>query len=543
MSRLFKKCVDHNTPQINKDITRGIASKFMEEALPYVKESFQSISKSFPPCMKFKDIERCTPAEEFAIASKLRDNKRSYDLAKSTIYMVKVINEFEGEEQKPIYMYMPYVLEGNMLILSGALYHVTPVLSDKVISPGFESVFIRLLRDKITVKRIYHTCMVDGILTNTHVAYVRLYRKPKDMVEVAATTKAATIINHYLLAKYGMTGVFKRYGKTEVYVGSSDDINTVNYPHEEFVIVSSTKGRPITCKDNPYAPSDICIAIPRKNWNNTTKGLATGLFYVIDHFPSRFKPTLKYLDDIPRYRHLLGEIIKSGLYGLDKLSEVADEHMLNIEETMDTRVRKQLKEIGVSVENFYDLLFHVGDRFNTYVMDEDNTILSMHGKVLEVVYNLLFDITSSMVTSLFKISKHQGKSSLTPMMASEIFSRTMTTGKVFGLASGKNITEPISYSGDHLYLKLACKITHQENVPRKKSDGAKKPRKTVGVAQHFDPSFADCGSMLFLSKADPTPSKHLNPFAMVDMRTGTLVPNPKFKLLFKQLSSKLKHED
>lgn len=542
MSRLFKRCVDHNTPPINNMVARGIASEFMKEAMEYIRDSFQSISRSFPPCLKFKDIERCTPAEEFAVASKVRDNRRSYDLAHSTVYMIKVIFEFEGADLKPIYMYMPYCT-GNLLTLSGSLYHVTPVLSDKVISPGFESVFIRLLRDRITVKRIYHTVMIDDIMTNTHVAYVKLYRKPQGMVEVAATTKATTIIIHYLLAKYGMTGMFKRYGKTDVFVGDSEDINTTNYPEDKFVIASSTKVKPITCKDNPYQPSDIRIAIPLANWNNTNKGLVTGLFYVIDHFPSRFKPNIRYMDDIGRYRHLLAEIIKSGLYGLDRLSEVADEHMTNIEETMDTRVRKQLKEIGVNAENFYDLLFHVTDRFNMYVLDPDNTILSMHGKALEVVYNLLFDITSSMVNALFKINKHISKSPLTPMMASEIFSRTMTTGRVFELASGKNITEPISYSGDHYYLKLACKITHQENVPRKKKDGSKKQRTTVGVAQHFDPSFLDCGSVLYLSKANPTPSAHINCFAMVDMKTGTLVPNPKFKKLFKELAQKLKHED
>lgn len=527
---------------------KGVAYEFMKKALAYADASIRSISKSLPEGMLFEGISRCTPLEEYLTASKPRENKRTFDLAQSNIYMVKLHFTLHGEQLKPVYVYFPYVEIGGTLMISGALFHLTPVLSDKVISPGRDSVFIRLLKDKITIRRSTHTVVIDGARSNVAVIWGNIYKRKKDANKVPPTTNANTVVAHYLFAKYGILEAFRRYADTDFKFGTKD-INEENYPPSDWVIISSCRLKPKTSKDHTYIPTPIKIAILRHKWNAKTNFLAVGLFYIIDHFPFAFKAEESYFNQhsIGLCRRLLGGILKSGSYGHDKLLAVADEHFKNLDRYLDSYIEIQLKEIGLVFESFYDLLFHIGLNFSQFTNDAEQRILSMYSKTLEVVYNVLFDITSAMTNATYNFEKMHNKNRLTAAIAYDTLSKFVTTGKIFKLNSGKNVAEPVAYSGDHYYFKLACSVTDQETIPnsgssKSKKGPSKKAKKIVGEDQHFHPSMLTSGSVLFLQKGDPTPITHLNPFAEIDMETGTLIPTTKFAKELEDLEKKLKEE-
>jgi hypothetical protein len=145
-----------------------------------------------------------------------------------------------------------------------------------------------------------------------------------------------------------------------------------------------------------------------------------------------------------------------------------------------------------------------------------------------------------MTKATYNFEKMRNKNRLTPELAYDTLSKFVTTGKIFKLNSGKNVAEPVAYSGDHYYFKLACSVTDQETIPT--SGAVKKGKKIVGEDQHFHPSMLTCGSVLFLQKGNPTPISHLNPFAEIDMETGTLVPTTKFGKELEALEQMLKVE-
>lgn len=523
MNRLMSKMMAAHTPKVNRHVMEGLAVMYMSKAEEYIDKVFRSASRSFPQGLTYIGYERCTPEEEFAESTKVKNNKRVFDLAKSDLYLVKYKFAFNGEPIPDRYIYLPYTNDAGLFSLGGAMFHITPVLSDKVISPGFESIFVRLLRDKIIFKRWYHSVVVDNKRETYHFIWSQIYRKPRDNKKVPATTKALTSVAHYLFAKYGFTETFRKYCGFVPVVGEGD-ITPQNYPESDWIICESSQNKPKSFIGDFYEPTRLQLAIPRNMWNTMTKSLVVGFFYVVDHFPTRFKPG--YLDSQSLWMILLGHIVFSGLFGENRLYTSIQEHFISLDDYVDTIVIEKLKENNYHIENFYDLLSLILANFNNLALSSENTALSMYGKSLEVLYYMLYEITAGIFTVNFRLSKQATKKPLTMKDVVETFNKNMKMGAVFRLASGKIITESVSYSGDHMYPKITAKITEQENMPG--ATRGKSKRLVVGEDKHVDISMVEAGSILFLSKSNPTPTNHVNPFINLDLATGTILPNPKF---------------
>lgn len=541
MDRLFAQLCEKHTPRVNPAIMEGIAVLYMKKVEEYVDRVARSASKSLPPGVTYLGYERATPEEEFNEVTKIKNNKRVYDLAKSDIYLVKykyVFTDQQTGQVMPVpdrFVYLPYVHDAGIFRLGGAHFHITPVLSDKVISPGFDSIFVKLLRDKITFKRCYHSLIIDNVRETTNVIWSPIYRKPADNKKVPATTKAFTSVAHYLFAKYGFTETFSKYAGFVPTVGEGE-INEQTYPKDQWVICESSQVKPKTYVGDFYEATSIRLAIPRDKWNPVTKALVAGFYYVVDHFPGRLRANC--LDTQYIWMILLGHIVFSGLYGENKLYTSINEHYMSLDDYLDTIIMEKLKENNYHVENFYDLLALILANFNNLVLENEHSSLSMFGKNLEVLYYALYDITAGIFKVNFRLNKLASKKPLTYRDVVETFNKNMKQGAIFGLASGRIISESVSYSGDHKYPKITSKITEQESLP----GGArgKSKRLVVGDGQHVDVSMFEAGSLLYLSKSNPTPTNRINPFVNVDLATGTILPNPKFNEIRERTKNMLK---
>ncbi len=523
MHELFARLLEENTPRVNDAVMSGLSTLYMQKSEEYIHNVFLSASRSFPEGLKYVGFERCTPVEEYNEITKVKNNKRIYDLAKSDLYLVKYKFTFQDQPLPDRYVYLPFVGEAGIFSLGGALFHITPVLSDKVISPGFDSIFVRLLRDKIIFKRCYHSFVIDGVRETTHVIWSQIYRKPRDNKKVPNTTKAETTIAHYLFAKFGFTETFRKFAGFVPVVGEGE-ITEANYPRESWIICESSQVKPKTFIGEFYEPTSIRLAIRRDMWNATTKALVLGFFYIVDHFPTRFKPS--YLDSQNLWMILLGHIVFSGLYGENKLFTNIQEHFMSLDGYVDPMVIEKLKENNYHIDNFYGLLALILGIFNNLVLDNGHRSLSMYGKSLEVSYYVLYDITAGIFKVNFRLSKLASKKALIMKDVIETFNKNLKTGAVFGLASGKIISESVSYSGDHKYPKITSRLTEQESLPG--AARGKSKRLVVGEDKHFDVSMVEAGSALFLSKSNPTPTNRANPYINIDLATGTILPNPKF---------------
>lgn len=531
MDRLFSKMVDSDTPKFNRAVVDGLVCTYMEYSLEYIDRVIKTAMTH--PDIEYLGYQLCTPKEEYNEITKNRSNRRTYDIAKSDIYLVKYMFAFKGEPLPPKYLYLPYVNDGGIIHLKGAKMHLNPVLCNKVISPSFNSLFVRLLRYKINFKRCYHAVYIDDIRQAGNVVWSDIYIRVASG-KLPATTKANSTVIHYLLGKYGFNGVFEKYHGFIPVVGN-DEINTKNYPKDKWVICRSTNFKPKTHIEPVHDGVDIRVAIPKDKFNDSVKTTLIGFYYVADHFPDRVK--LDMLDSTYIWKILLGHILFSGSYGENKLFADIDEHYSTIDEYVDSIVREKLHESGCMVNDFYDLLAYINANFNAFIMNNESSSLNMYGKSLEVLYWTLYEVTSDIFRVSFKLNKPNLRSPMTHKNVIEIFNKNMRMRAIRSLTSNGIVIEAVGYCGDNKYFKITSKVTEQESMNI--SSGGKS-RTSLGPDKHIHPSAIEAGNVLFLAKSDPTPCNKINPYIRLDLKTGTIVPNPKFEELRNELECKLK---
>lgn len=518
MAELMRK----HTPAVNDEVMSGIAVPYMKRVEEYLDSLFKSICRSSPEGLTYEGFKPCTPLEEYREVTKLRDSRRTFNIAHSSLYMVGYNFSYHGEPISTRYVHLPYVDDGGMMFLGGTRYQITPVLSDKVITPSMGNIFIRLIRDKITFRRLLHTVIVDGEIANQYVVWAGLYRRSAEHRKVPATTRAVTCGAHYLFAKYGFTETFKRYAGVVPIVGTDKEITREKYPISDWVIYSSNKVAPASYMSKFYKESNICVAVPRSEYSESVKSLLTGFFYVVDHFPERFKPD--YIDSPDLWIILLGHIILSGLYGENKLYSDMMDHIAVLDDFMDGIIIEKLKETGREVESFYDLIMLVTNEYNSLILDSQNTINSIYGKSLEVLYHVLYSIFSGLIRVNYRLNKIGSRRELRISDINDAFYRNFTTGAIFKLTSNNIIATPVSYSGDHKFFRITGKITEQENVSHVGSGRAR--RNVIGDDKKLDISMIETGNLLHLPKSNPTPINHISPFVTLEPDTGTVIPNP-----------------
>lgn len=575
----------YNTP-MNESIMRGLATDHMKHFEEYLDAQIRSICSGMPPCVKYIGYTRCTPDEEFAISTKPKNTKRFFELARTYKYLINLHFQFIDnmgvihDLERPIYL--PFCTEGGIIYIAGTEMHLVPVLSDKIFTPGQDSIFVRLIQDRNYIYRTYHTVIVNGRRESKYVAHSDIYRN-KDKSKVTAqekTTKAKNTLTHYLLARYGFEGAFKRYIGFMPEIGDERTISPATHPSSEYIIYESTRVQPKKSNiDKDYKGSRIRFAVKKADWTHAVECLIVGMLYVIDHFPDRFTPRFrddrisnyagilsdfetkvlnndpsisdaeieevktkinkeyfKLVNDAMLWRILIGHIRFSGSYQENRLLASIGEHFETIETYLDTAVKVKLQECGIHLENYFDLLHYVQVNFERFIAENERNGLSVYGKSLEILQYVAYDILSTITKMKFNINKIYSRGDgLSLRDVSDPLRRTVRMGAIFSLGKGnKLVCEPVSYGGDHMYPKITAVVAQQEN--RAGGGRATEKRIVPGPEHRLDLSMIFMGSILNTPKSHPTPVVRVNPYITIDHRSGTVIPNPKFSRLVNKYS-------
>lgn len=535
MDPFLEQFIDDQTVKMNPDIVNGIAVKHMAYTETYLHNIMASAAKSFPAGLEYVGCERTTPLEEFYEVTRDRNNKRMYDIARSDIYLMKYYFRFNGKDLPPRHLYLPSVSDGGIIYLSGSRFIMSPVLTDRVISPGQNSVFVRLLRDKITFERLSHSFTVNGIRKHTQIIHSAIYRKSAEIKKMVRTTKAETCLVHYLLAKFGWSGMFNKFtgGVPLVFSG---EVDLTQYPSTDWVVVTSSKIKPKTFMGQYYNGSDITVIVPKSQWTETMSSLVAGVFYVIDHFPSRI--TAAHIDNKMVWAVLLGHIIFSGVYGEGRLHEQIQEHFNSLDEYVDTLVVMKLKEIGYECNDFYDLLVLVIVNHTKWIIEGGDKTNSLYNKELSVLYHVLFDITASIFRTGFKLNKIASRKALTEKEIIGVMNKYLRAGKIFGITSSHVNMSSVSYSGDNKFLKITSIMVPQASASNKTTRSKTSKASDSDPSKRLHVSIADVGSFLYLPKTNPSGAARISPYITLD-NNGTVLPSVRNKELLDSVTKKL----
>lgn len=496
--------VDAQTTPFNPDIANGLAVSHMPLVEEYIDSILQLTAKGFPPGLTYDGCSRCTPLQEYQETTRKKGNRCVFDVARSDVYLVEYKFSFNGAKIASKFLYLPFVSKAGTIHISGSRFVISPILADRVISVGMSSVFVRLLKAKLTFNRLPQHYVVNGERESIQVAYGDIYNKKNVANAPKPTVRANCSLVHYLLCKYGFSEMFRKFGKCDPVVGG-EEINEQTYPESDWYICRSTGIKPKGFGKSYYEPSTIRIAIARDKYTSTVKNLVAGFFYVVDHFPTQVTP--QYVNHTGLWMVLLGHLIWSGNVGHGKLLADVTDHIASLDEYVDELVRDKLRGIGYDgvtkpeIKDLYELIAVIIDNFYEWLLTSDDRVSTMYDKELSILPFVCYEITSAINNLYFKL-KAASKKELVPKKIESIMSMNLKQGLIFKITREHGEVTTTSTSGDNMALKITNLLVPQSSSTRNRG---KKDRVAINdPGKRLHASIAEVGQMFSLPKSEPS---------------------------------------
>lgn len=528
------KALDECAPKITPEIAKGLATVHMKDIEKYVDSVFRSVANGFPPGLKYLGCKRCDPLQEYAEITRNKNGKCVFDVAKSDIYLMEY--RFVYNDDPPIsrYMYLPFVGQAGTIYLSGSRFVISPILADQVISVGLNSVFVRLLKSKLTFNRISHHFRAGGETENIQVAWSKVYNKKANALQPKATTTAKASLVHYLLCKHGFTDMFARYTQTKPIVGG-EDITQERYPEKEWIICESSQIHPKNYRA-VYEGSKIRIAVKRSQYTQDVKNLIAGFYYVVDHFPSRLQPD--NVDSKNLWMVLLGHIIWSGSIGEGKLYSDVLDHINSLDEYLDNVYSKKLELIGYPSTDIYHLFYRIISNFNEWLLTADDRVCTMYDKELAVLPFVCAEIVSGINNLYFNLNAAK-KKDFTSKKIMTLMNLHLRQGLVFKLTREHGEVTTQGTSGDNMALKITNLLVPQSKSS--KSSSAKARTVLSDPTKRLHVSIAEVGGAWAIPKSEPDGRSRVNPTLKIS-ETGLVLRDPEYRDLLDSVQQKIKRQ-
>lgn len=538
MDRVLFDAIDDQMPKFNPLIVDGLAVTQLEYCEAYIDKIFQSVSTCFPAGLKYEGYMRVTPQEEYNVITDKRGTKRYFDIARSDMYLLKYLFSFQGKPLYPRYIYLPFVNDAGILTIRGSKWMVMPVLSDRVLSVEYNSIFVVLNCAKLKFERSVQHYIANRSVETVNIIWSAVhneYRKKKGRDK--ATLDAFTTLAHYLFCKYGVVETFKKYANADIVIGE-DDISEENYPSDKWVVCSTVGNKPAKMKEKYYIPTKIKIAIPVNRYNQVTKSLIGGLFYVLEHFPDRFtaKDFNQVDDEKILWKILLGHLIFAAGSSEGELYNKVEEHFISLDEYVDAMDKIGMEEDGISVDDIYQLFIHIIETMPDRLLNAGNSVSSMYGKQLTVLRYLLYNIRSNIVRVRFSLNKSKAKRPLTAEEIIKIMNKELPREMIASINKEHGEVTSISCPGDNKIFKVTSNITMQT-----KSGTNAKGRnrgKVNDLSKILHSSIAEVGSFVNLPQSDPTGRSRVNPYLQL-APDGSILRNEKFIKILDDVQMKI----
>lgn len=505
---LFSDIYEHDVPQFNSVITEGYATHELPKAPDYIGKVWRCAYNDLPADYVYNGWEMANPYDVYEEITRRKRRGRQYEIAPTTTYMVRYKLDYQGKPLRKQNMFMPYSTAANIIKLRGAVYDVSPVMTDKAISVGIDHIFIPVTRAKIKFERLVQHFVVNCELQQEYVIWAPLYKRPKpEKGQIKPVIGACSTLGHYLFCKYGVSETFGRFARTQVSVGFADQINETNYPADEWLICETQGIKPPALgKVMYYYKSEIKLAIRKRDWNPFTKGLIASFFYVADFFPSRIHP--EDIDDIRLWRALMGHIVIATNENEGKLVEGIDVHMGSLDNYIDELTKEDLLSDKIVVNDLYELMVDLIQTFSQRVLEDVSSVSSLYGKQLRVLRYTMLPIQKDIFYFLFDIKKRL-KNNLSAQEINKIMNRLFKPDRIMKINYGHAEVKPISLACDNYALGITCKVVPQAESTAgagEKKSSMTDPNKLVDV------SLAEAGGHLNLPKSEPSGRSRLNPF-------------------------------
>ena len=535
----------------NDKILRGLSTDKMQNCITYLEKQFKENIAS-PTGLSFDRLEVVDPISA-AMNVTTRQN-HSYDITRTDFALAYMHFTYKGEALEPLPLYVPVI--GPVMYIAGSPYILRMVLSDKLLSPGTNDLFMRVYRGKAKISRAdrggftLHYREKDKVIASREVGDVLLgnYFTPTIPSNMKITKCSPTLIL-YLLAKFGYEKML------DMVLGFSLKVVTIEDPllvtTKDDVVFSTSnnsftiaKSKHLIGKDYEVKITQAGFTLPRADYDKLSSTLkerlhntVATLFYILDGMPS-IEPQHIQLDGfwmIP---------FRDTLYGKDddrKKELTASSHIAGLEGYMTDIVISDIhKEFGDTLgydfrtDGFFKLMVVLLHKYNEWRTASALISASVTDKRLRLYYYMFVDIITQINIVNMLINNPKQTRSLDAAGVKKVIRTELNIGRMYrikGGAGAKGAMKPnqavkplSSYSGDHKYIKITADTDIQINVIGAMGGAISK---RIGSNEGdpttlLDPGQCIAGTMNAITKSRLAATHYLNMFAPYDPNTETI---------------------
>lgn len=522
-------------PKFNPRIAGGFVVEEVNKAPEYINNIVLSAQNDFPPGLKYLGMSFISPEEEYAKLIKYG----VYDVSKSTVYGVKLRFEYNGEELEPQHIFLPFLEEGGMLTISGSVFSVSPVLIDKAYSVGIDSIFLYVNRSKFTFKQLTHNYLENDKRVSSFVVWSDMYNGRNSLNlrahQLRNTAGMELLVVHYLLAREGVSGMFKKYFDMDVAIGSPEQINENTYPPDTWTLCTSIGVKPSKLKTSVYVKNNVVLAVKTADLDIITRSVIASLFYVVDYYPNRVKP--EYADDAQLWYLLLALTIKPDIPQETLALAKLDDHFRSLKTFVDAQVKQSLEDSGVFVNDTWDILVDVVKTYPSRINIPTHQLSSMYGKRLVILRYLLAILRNNIfklgfdLQALTNSRKPIDAMTITKLMRSRL--KAVDILKV-----NRNVeVNAISNPTDNMVPAMTLPVKLQTSMASKTSSVITKFTPSL----ELNASIAEVGNLTSDAKDDFTGRSRLNPFLTI-AEDGTVLQNPELAPIIERTQRDIKRD-
>lgn len=525
MDSFLVEAIRSFAPTPNVDILRGITVPQMAYFESSIDEMWKTVAKDFPPQLRYRGYHVCTPDEEYVSEPRQKRGSRlEVDVAPNDIYMVKYMFDFTDKygviEKLHFFMFLPFVRDGGILMLSGARYVISPMLADVVMSFENGKVFCQFSRAKFHINNVAHSLIIDGVLSSFNTPWARLYN--------LSTSKETIRISlvHYIVTKFGLRQTFKKFLpelKAEFFDAVPDPLL---YPADKWVTIKSCRSelKPF------YGGTDVCVIVDRQAWESSpfwTRTFMAGLFYTLDRFGkggsqvwgAEMRADPKWSENIDHWQLLMGSILWERTKNPAVIIEDIAKHMDSLDRYIDDMVRPRASKIGFNGRDLYDFFGFCISNWDDWTLNWYKKNAPVYNKEINVLYQVNSRIMQAIFKFYFDLQNEATKGPLTIETVQKLMRLHLKPRMIFHIRKDSSqCVAPIAYSADNIFAKIGATI-----VPQKGDSTAGESGGAAGVRLHA--SIAEVTSPINLTKRMSTGHTRLNPYVKL-ANLSYVVRNP-----------------
>lgn len=573
MNGLMRRMMDDIMPKFNPDVVNGSVPKILETTPGYLDSVFASSIKPVTDTLglEYLGYTYVTPEQEFTKRYANTGNNVCYDLAKSNLYPLRFMFKYRGEYiEKDILL--PYASKGNLFTMFGTTYTIAPVLSDTVLSPDYDQVFVRLLKDKITFKSYNRNFVYNNEARNGSIIWSEIMKNsPKN----GLLGKPLCGVSLYLFGKYGFKEVINRYFKKDIEESGvldrpfrDDDIlfteEELPELRETHNVYESSKTIPQKCRSlSTYYIGHNAKFYVHKDIKETTfiKNCIYGVINGLDVLPHEVSDLMHHIhnneldNELFKWKMIISTIASKGNYSISRRMEDIVEHFNSLEYYIDNIIKDSLGEINIHIENFFDLVYVILKRYDDLVLSAKEYNSDINNRYIDVNYYICYDIMIAFNKFILSINKRRQKLNNTKMygQSSELYSKEIKKSEIEQMlnkeldkkiiyaivkSSTPNFNiKPVDYTGDNAYYKGASLLEDQslgngvKRAPQQRMPASMKNIRGMDMM---------IGCLFFLNKTLPCPRTRLNPFFKYNIYNGRIILSPREAGLLTWVDNSLK---